>query len=184
MRGGRGGGGGGPCPRYLSITEFWDSDRKITEPCNAGEDNDNICAYIERDIGRSINRSRFPIRFYTGRAWRASELRIKSTEDLHKLWYVLVKELNLLRTEKTWCDRARLVFRNPERILKVLKLVASSGLNKDDTMDDIDGDGGGVGCTYTHQVKQGMARIKTVLTQRAAEEKNTMNKRILLHMVR
>ena len=29
------------------------------------------------------------ISLYLGRAWKIEELRIKSTEDLHKLWYSL-----------------------------------------------------------------------------------------------
>lgn len=54
-----------------------------------------------------------------GRHWKKDELRIKSNEDLHKLWFVLLKERNMLITMQEACDKAVEIFPNPERIDKV-----------------------------------------------------------------
>ncbi|XP_038210632.1 39S ribosomal protein L47, mitochondrial [Zerene cesonia] len=54
-----------------------------------------------------------------GRAWRLDELRIKSNTDLHKLWYILLKERNMLYTMEHECDSKVRLFPNPERIDKV-----------------------------------------------------------------
>ncbi|XP_045765088.1 39S ribosomal protein L47, mitochondrial [Maniola jurtina] len=54
-----------------------------------------------------------------GRAWRLDELRIKSNTDLHKLWYVLLKERNMLFTMEHECNEQIRLFPNPERIDKV-----------------------------------------------------------------
>ncbi|KAL0840190.1 hypothetical protein ABMA28_015480 [Loxostege sticticalis] len=54
-----------------------------------------------------------------GRAWKLDELRIKSNTDLHKLWYVLLKERNMLYTMEHECKEKVRLFPNPERIDKV-----------------------------------------------------------------
>ncbi|VVC44192.1 Ribosomal protein L47, mitochondrial [Cinara cedri] len=54
-----------------------------------------------------------------GRSWKKDELRIKSNEDLHKLWFVLLKERNMLLTMEHECKAQFELFPNPERIDKV-----------------------------------------------------------------
>ncbi|KAF8927417.1 54S ribosomal protein L4 mitochondrial [Dissophora ornata] len=64
---------------------------------------------------------------WTGRAWRASELRIKSFDDLHKLWYVLLKERNLLAAQKEEARRfhiSKQYFSNKGRQIKCQKSMA------------------------------------------------------------
>ncbi|XP_032672799.1 39S ribosomal protein L47, mitochondrial [Odontomachus brunneus] len=54
-----------------------------------------------------------------GRSWRRDELRLKSNSDLHKLWFVLLKERNMLMTMEQACKDAFEIFPNPERLDKV-----------------------------------------------------------------
>ncbi|KAG7444707.1 MRP-L47-domain-containing protein [Guyanagaster necrorhizus] len=61
-----------------------------------GEDQyDVLGGSYEQDV---VNRS--------GRAWKASELRLKSFTDLHTLWYILLREQNLLATQTEEVRRA------------------------------------------------------------------------------
>lgn len=54
-----------------------------------------------------------------GRAWKASELRQKSFSDLHKLWYVLLKEKNMLMTVRHECIKRQQEMPNYGRIRAV-----------------------------------------------------------------
>lgn len=54
-----------------------------------------------------------------GRAWTKDELRIKSSSDLHQIWYVLLKEQNMLMTMEHEYKRLGKYFPSPERIDKV-----------------------------------------------------------------
>ncbi|XP_020520434.1 39S ribosomal protein L47, mitochondrial isoform X2 [Amborella trichopoda] len=56
-----------------------------------------------------------------GRGWKASELRLKSWDDLQKLWYVLLKEKNMLMTQRQMLHSQNHRFPNPERVPKVRK---------------------------------------------------------------
>ena len=62
-------------------------------------------------------------RVYVGRSWHSDELRLKSNEDLHKLWYVLLKERNmLLTTEEAYAEKA-MQMPNQERLDKVIRYI-------------------------------------------------------------
>lgn len=55
-----------------------------------------------------------------GRGWALSDLRPKSNQDLHKLWFVLLKEYNMLLTMEYNLETLHgRTFPNPERIDKV-----------------------------------------------------------------
>ena len=57
--------------------------------------------------------------YVTGRSWSAEDLRRKSWDDLHKLWYVLLKERNLLLSERDRFRAIRQIMPNGRRITKV-----------------------------------------------------------------
>ncbi|XP_028299858.1 large ribosomal subunit protein uL29m [Gouania willdenowi] len=55
----------------------------------------------------------------SGAPWTAKQLRTKSNEDLHKLWYVLLKEKNMLLTLEQEAKRQRVQMPSPERLEKI-----------------------------------------------------------------
>ncbi|KDQ06786.1 hypothetical protein BOTBODRAFT_49175 [Botryobasidium botryosum FD-172 SS1] len=73
----------------------------------------------------------------SGRSWTAAELRRKSFKDLHTLWYVLLRERNLLATQKH----------------EAMRLGADYGRHTSII-------------PRTHRVSKSMARIKGVLNER------------------
>mmetsp|Transcript_1049 Transcript_1049/g.1308 ORF Transcript_1049/g.1308 Transcript_1049/m.1308 type:complete len:143 (+) Transcript_1049:59-487(+) len=72
------------------------------------------------------SRNRFKVREnpVAGRGWEASELRRKSFDDLHKLWFVLYKERNVLLTETQRARRNNLRIKFPQRKHHVRKSMA------------------------------------------------------------
>jgi len=60
-----------------------------------------------------------------GRAWKARDLRIKSNVELHQLWYVLLKERNMLLTVKQDAKMNTLMMPAPERLKKVRESMRS-----------------------------------------------------------
>ena len=60
----------------------------------------------------------------SGREWEARELRLKSFDDLHGLWYVLMKEKAMLATEKYVARANRTRMRSAQRIGQVRRSMA------------------------------------------------------------
>ncbi|KAJ3175019.1 39S ribosomal protein L47, mitochondrial [Geranomyces variabilis] len=82
--------------------------------------------FFEESLGRwSWNEEEVP----TGRAWLAAELRTKSFEDLHCLWWTCIKEQNRLYSQKEESRRFNIFFPHRQRLneckltMKRIKLV-------------------------------------------------------------
>ncbi|KIO27022.1 hypothetical protein M407DRAFT_243484 [Tulasnella calospora MUT 4182] len=67
---------------------------------------------------------------FSGRAWEAVELRRKSFQDLHTLWYVCIRERNLLATQRAEFRRLNIgldgstnLMDKDKRVRKTMKLI-------------------------------------------------------------
>jgi ribosomal protein L29 len=61
---------------------------------------------------------------FKGRAWKTGELRLKSFDDLHTLWFVLLKEKNMLLSERERCRHNKVRLARPDRLVKVRQSMA------------------------------------------------------------
>ena len=59
------------------------------------------------------------VQIKAGRSWRSEELRLKSFDDLHKLWYVLLKEKLALKSDQYYSASMKLKFYGAPNLKKV-----------------------------------------------------------------
>jgi len=55
--------------------------------------------------GKAVLKSTPETRGLYSSAWSMEQLKVKSNDDLHKLWYILLKERNLLATQRNESKR-------------------------------------------------------------------------------
>ncbi|XP_022191741.2 39S ribosomal protein L47, mitochondrial [Nilaparvata lugens] len=108
-----------PCQYSTQITPKEQSEVKPAEPDYDAKLSADITKQLMQFFDEKDNWG--AQRVYVGRAWKKEELRLKSSTDLHKLWYVLLKEKNMLFTMEHECKSQMRIFPNPERIDKVLE---------------------------------------------------------------
>lgn len=103
------------CPAILSTTQDTNPSYNIMSKCkfSTTQKRFDLSEFFES----KLNISEETIKH--GRPWRIEELRIKSNSDLHKLWYVLHKERNMLLTMEDMYKKNGEAMPNPERICKV-----------------------------------------------------------------
>ena len=99
---------------------------------------------------------------FPGRSWTTPELRLKSFRDLHILWYVLLRERNVLATQRE--EKRRLGLQLDGELLtkrgfRVSLMILSTMLVETALLTFIP-------CSLYYQCRKTMARIKYVLNER------------------
>lgn len=82
---------------------------------------------IEDELKKQAKKSKKPqednsppeLALNTGRSWLLDELRLKNTDQLHKLWYVLLREKNAILADNALMKRVRDKEPPKERLFKV-----------------------------------------------------------------
>ncbi|KAF9463039.1 mitochondrial 39-S ribosomal protein L47 (MRP-L47)-domain-containing protein [Collybia nuda] len=129
----------------LSISQVYSGSQQVSKDRIPVREDHGLYGFFRRKDGADlIGDARFEVvetpermQHATGRGWKASELRLKSFEDLHTLWYILLRERNLLATQKEEVRR----------------------MGVTDT-------GRQVSLDRVHQCRKSMARIKAVINER------------------
>ncbi|KAK4527882.1 hypothetical protein GAYE_SCF46G5815 [Galdieria yellowstonensis] len=93
-----------------SVTKLHLLRRSFAQYARPWNNPEGIYAFVrrEKDLGS-----------LPGREWTIDELRLKSFDDLHKLWWVLIKERNALLTERDWCRTAKREWNGDKALEKV-----------------------------------------------------------------
>jgi hypothetical protein len=108
----------------------------------------------------TLKRARAP-----GRSWTAPELRLKSFTELHQLWYILLRERNVLLTQREEARRLRVDLSGYTAVPDKLRLVRLASLLPCPFRHGGNTHAG----TRTHgntQCQKSMARIKQVISER------------------
>mmetsp|Transcript_80611 Transcript_80611/g.184683 ORF Transcript_80611/g.184683 Transcript_80611/m.184683 type:complete len:233 (-) Transcript_80611:104-802(-) len=89
--------------------------RGIVASCRRGIEEFWKGAYMDPTVGAKQKH----LNAVTGDPWPAALLRLKSFEDLHKLWYVCLKEKNLLMTERNYFQQHNVPWKQYGRTKKI-----------------------------------------------------------------
>lgn len=81
-----------PCYSSVAVKEKDPKDKLVQSGANTK--NGGLMEFFDKENNWKEDEIK------VGRPWKLDDLRIKSNSDLHKLWFVLLKEKNMLLTMK------------------------------------------------------------------------------------